>query len=278
MKLGMNIRNWGPTATPGFLTECAQYADRSGLDAIWFNDHVAMPPSLENNPYGIPQDMGDIVDPLAFGNFLAGITSRIEFGTGVLVIPYRPALLTNKLIASIQVLSGNRFLLGIGPGYLDEEFKALGVPRTRRGKITDEILTLLNESSKNEIVNSNGQDVALKPRLPLPPIYIGGNATVAIPRAIKLGHGWMPVSSSPDELKPDIARMHEQGAAAGRSDLKTVHMKTLPLAERNEAIDLACAYQAVGVDHLVHTQGYDSPAHYAEVVDQVDGEIRAGLK
>ena len=277
MKLGMNIRNWGDTATPDFITECAQYADRSTLDAIWFNDHVAMPPVLENNPYGVPLDMGNIIDPLAFGNFLAGITTRIHFGTGVLVIPYRPPLLTNKLITSIQVLSGNRFLLGIGPGYLEEEFKALGVPRSRRGKITDEILTLLQESSKNEVVNANGQDVALKPMLPLPPIYVGGNADVAIPRAIKLGHGWMPVSAMPDELKPNIARLHEEGAAAGRDDLVTVHMKTLPLAERNEAIELACAYQEVGVNHLVHTQGYDSPAQFAEVVDQVDGEIRAAL-
>ncbi|MCZ6892749.1 MAG: LLM class flavin-dependent oxidoreductase, partial [Gammaproteobacteria bacterium] len=101
MKLGMNIRNWGPTATPDFLRACAEAADKSTLDAIWFNDHIGLPPKLENNDYGIPDDMGAILDPLAFSNFLAAVTRRIHFGTAVLIIPYRSAILTNKLIATI---------------------------------------------------------------------------------------------------------------------------------------------------------------------------------
>lgn len=277
MKLAMNIRNWGPTATPAFLTECAQAADNSGLDAIWFNDHIGLPPVIENNEYGIPSDMGDIIDPLAFGNYLAGITKRIHFGTGVLVIPYRPALVTSKLLASIQMLSGNRFLLGVGPGYLEEEFRALGVARNRRGKITDETLALLHRCSESHVVESHGQAIELKPKLPLPPIYVGGKASVAIPRAVKLGHGWMPVSSSPAELQPDIARLHEQAAEAGRSGLEVVHMKTLPLADPAAARDLACEYQQAGVTHLVHTQGYDSPAQYKEVVEQIDRDVRQAL-
>ncbi|MGR8918407.1 MAG: TIGR03619 family F420-dependent LLM class oxidoreductase [Gammaproteobacteria bacterium] len=277
MKLGMNIRNWGPTATPEFLAACARAADDSTLDAIWFNDHIGLPPVIENNVYGIPEEMGDIVDPLSFGAFLAAVTTRIEFGTGVLVVPYRPMLLTNKLIASIQVLSGNRFLLGIGPGYLDEEFRALGVPRSRRGRITDETLEFLRASAADPLVEANGQPLVLKPALPLPPIYVGGSAKVAIPRAVRLGDGWMPVGATPAELAPDVATLQAQAADAGRSPLEVVQMKTLPLDDAAAAADLACAYREAGVTHLVHTQGYDSPAHYAEVVDQVDGAIRAAL-
>ncbi len=277
MKLGMNIRNWGPTATPDFLRGCAEAADRSGLDAIWFNDHIGFPPKIENNEYGIPEDMGAVLDPLAFGTYLAAVTERIAFGTAVLVVPYRPMLLTNKLLTTIQVLSGNRFLLGVGPGYLEEEFRALGVPRSQRGKITDETLAFLNESSKNGLVEANGQPLLLNPVLPRPPIYIGGGPGVAIRRAIEHGDGWMPVGIAPDELAPLVADLHRQASDAGREGLEVIAMKTLPLEDGAAAADLACAYRDAGATQLVHTQGYDSPAHYAEVVAQVDGEIRKAV-
>ena len=155
--------------------------------------------------------MGVILEPLAFGAYLAATTNRIRFGTAVLILPYRPLILTSKLISTIQVLSDNRFLLGVGPGYLAEEFKALGVPRTRRGKITDETLAFLHETSRDELIEANGQPFLLKPRLNRPPIFIGGAAKVAIPRAVKFGDGWMPVSIEPDELKPQVDELQPTG-------------------------------------------------------------------
>ena len=277
MKLAMNIRNWGPTATPQFLTACAQAADKSGLDAIWFNDHLGFPPKIENNTFGLSSDMGKIIDPLAFGTFLAACTQRIQFGTGVLVLPYRPKILTAKLISAIQVLSDNRFLLGIGPGYLAEEFRALGVPRNQRGRITDETIDFLRGCAASELIEEHGQPLLLEPRLQCPPIYIGGSAAVAIPRTLRCGDGWMPVGTLPYELAPHIADLQSQAAAIGRGTLEVVAMKTLPLAERQAAIDMAGAYRDAGVTHLVHTQGYDSPQQYAEIVAQIDGEIRRAL-
>ena len=277
MKLAMNIRNWGPTAQPDFLRACAEAADRSTLDAIWFNDHIGLPPKIENNEYGIPDDMGAIVDPLAFASYLAGITQRILFGTAVLVVPYRPAILTNKLLSAAQTLSGNRFLLGIGPGYLEEEFRALGVARNRRGRITDETLAFLHATAANPLVEVNGQPLVLAPALALPPIYVGGKAEVAVPRAIKYGAGWMPVGQSPDELIAPIIDLQQRAKDAGKGKMEVIAMKTLPLASPGEATELAQAYQAAGVTQLVHTQGYDSPDQYAEIVSQIDGEIRAAL-
>jgi probable F420-dependent oxidoreductase len=277
VKLGMNIRNWGPTATPEFLRACAEAADRSRLDAIWFNDHLGMPPAIENNNYGIPMDMGAIMDPLAFGAFLAACTKRIEFGTGVLILPYRPPIVTSKLLSTIQVLSGNRFLLGVGPGYLEEEFRALGVPRAKRGQLTDSMIDFLRECASADVVEQHGQPFLLKPRLNCPPIYIGGSAKIAIPRAVRCGDGWMPVGSLPAELAPQIAEMHQRGADAGRRGLEVVAMKTLPLENMAAAIEMAQGYRDAGVTHLVHTQAYASPQQYAEVVDQVDGDIRRAL-
>ena len=115
-------------------------------------------PEIKNNVFGVPKEMGSIIDPLGLACYFASVTRRVRFGTGVLVLPYRPALLTNKLLTAIQVLSDNRFLLGIGAGYLAEEFQALGVPIKKRGQITDETLALLNESSQSSLVESNGQD------------------------------------------------------------------------------------------------------------------------
>lgn len=277
MKLAMNIRNWGPTASPEFLRGCAEAADRSSLDAIWFNDHLGFPPVIEDNAFGLSADMGAILDPLGFATFLAACTERIRFGTGVLILPYRPPLVTAKLIATIQVLSNKRFLLGIGPGYLAEEFRALGVPRNKRGQLTDATIDFLRDCAASELIEQNGQPLLLRPKLDCPPIYIGGGAAVAIPRTVRCGDGWMPVGLSPEELAPQVAELHQRAADAGRDGLEVVAMKTLPLEQPAAAIELAEAYRDAGVTHLVHTQGYDSPAHYAEVVAQIDGEIRAAL-
>jgi len=277
MKLAMNIRNWGPTATPDFLRACAEAADRSGLDAIWFNDHLGLPPALDDNPFGLQPEMGAIVDPLSFATFLAACTDRIAFGTGVLVLPYRPKILTSKWLASIQILSKNRFLLGIGPGYLDEEFRALGVERSRRGRDTDDMIDFLRGCAESELIEENGQSLRLSPKLQCPPIYVGGSPAVAIPRTVRCGDGWMPVAMSPNDLAPHIRDLNQRAADAGRNVPDVVAMKTLPLADRAAAVEMAQGYREVGVTHLVHTQGYDSPSQYAEIVAQLDGEIRAAL-
>ena len=270
MELGINIRNWGPTATREFLTESAIIVDNSSIDALWFNDHIGFPPEIKNNVFGVPKEMGSIIDPLGLACYFASVTKRVRFGTGVLVLPYRPALLTNKLLTAIQILSGDRFLLGIGAGYLAEEFQALGVPIKKRGKITNEILALLNESSENPLVESHDQAFLLEPKLSKPPIYIGQNAEIAFERAIRYGDGWMPVSQSPEELKPKIKTFQSMAQDAGRGTLEVVAMKTLPLENDSEANELVESYKDVGVSQLVHTQGYESVKQYAEIVNQVE--------
>lgn len=277
MKLGMNIRNWGPTATPSFLRACAVVADCSTLDAIWFNDHLAMPPLSEGDSSAISPDLSTFLDPLGLATFLAACTDRISFGAAVLVLPYRPLIVTAKLVTTIQVLSNNRFLLGVGSGHLVEEFRALGVPRNQRGQLTDSTIDFLRECSETDLVEQNGQPIVLRPQLNCPPIYIGGTPEVAIPRAVRCGDGWMPTGMLPAELAPSIAEMHQLAADTGRNKLEVIAMKTLPLEDRSASIEMAQGYRDAGVTHLVHTQGVDSPEHYAEVLAQLDGEIRASL-
>jgi len=269
VKLGTNIRNWGVTATPACIEACAKHADASTLDSIWLNDHIGLPPTLEHNPYGISPDMSHILDPLGVACFLAAVTSRIEFGIGVLILPYRPALPTLKWLATVQVLSRNRFLLGTGVGYLDEEFKALGVPKTQRGKLNDEVLALIDVAARSDIVVSNGQALVLKPRLQRPRVYIGGGPDVSLGRAVRYGDGWMPVGMTPGELAPHVEELQRLASDAGRPAMEVVLMKTLPLNDPPAALALARAYAEVGVTHLVHTQGVPDASEFAAVVDSL---------
>ncbi len=278
MKIGMNYRNWGPYATRENLLACARIADQSSLDSIWVNDHIGLPTAGWDNPFGIPQEMGNIVDPFAVMAFLGAVTSRIEFGSGVIVAPYRPPLPTAKWLQSIQVLSNNRMLFGLGAGYLSEEFKALGVDKRRRGVLTDAMLDLLHKAFTEEEVQCHGQALALKPQPKRPPFYIGGTPQVAMARAIARGDGWMPVGTLPAELKPLVKDFQQGAADAGRAPLRVVAMKTLSLANLQEAVEMAQAYRDAGVTHLVHTQAYDTPAQYQEIVDIVCAEIRPAVQ
>ncbi len=278
MKIGVNYRNWGAYATRENLLACARIADESSLDSVWVNDHIGFPQGEWHNEYGISEAMGQIIDPYAAMTFLGAVTSRIEFGSAVIIGPYRPPLPTAKWLQSIQVLSGNRMTFGVGPGYLTEEFKALGVDKSRRGKLTDELLDLLHKAFSDDTVECNGQALVLMPQPKRPPFLIGGGPQIAIPRAVKRGDGWMPVSIAPSDLKPLVADFNRQAADAGRDPLAVVAMKTLPLENLSESIELAQAYRDAGATALVHTQNYDTPAQYQEFIDIVCEEIQPAVK
>lgn len=276
MKIGVNYRNWGPYATRENLLACARIADESTLDSIWVNDHIAFPAGGWKKGYPVPEmvwGMGNIVDPFAAMVFLGAVTSRIHFGSGVVVLPYRPALPTAKWLQSIQVLSGDRMLFGVGVGYFPEEFQALGVPKSQRGKITDDTLDLLHQAFSGDPVECNGQDIVFAPQTKRPPFLIGGATEVAIPRAIARGDGWMPMGILPGDLKPLIKDFQQRAADAGRGPMEVAIMKTLPLDNVSEAVELAQAYRDAGATHLVHTQSYDTPDEYRAFVDVVSQEI-----
>src|SRR5246127_4857777 len=134
MKLGLYVRNMGPQSTRETLLDCARAAEQAGVDHLWVADHVAIPPDQAEG------SGGRYLDPLATLAFLAAATTRIGLGTGVLVLPYRPALPTAKWIATIQELSAGRLRLGVGVGWMEPEFRALGVDVRRRARIADATL------------------------------------------------------------------------------------------------------------------------------------------
>src|SRR5713226_9009756 len=116
MKFGIAIRNMGPQSTATTLTACARAAERLGYDALFVSDHLCIPPDQTEG------SGGRYLDVLATLAFIAGATDKIRLGVSVLVVPYRPAVLTAKQLATIQELSGERLILGVGVGWMKAEF------------------------------------------------------------------------------------------------------------------------------------------------------------
>src|SRR5271156_3372621 len=144
MKYGIAIRNMGPQSTRDTLIACARAAERLGFDAIFVSDHLALPPD------DVEGSGGRYLDVLATLAFLAGATSRIRLGVSVLVLPYRPAVLTAKQVATIQELSGERLILGTGVGWMKPEFDALGADIKTRGALSTETLAVIRHLWDND--------------------------------------------------------------------------------------------------------------------------------
>jgi probable F420-dependent oxidoreductase len=271
MKLGLYLRNMGPQSTRETLLECARAAEAAGVDDLWVADHVAIPPDQAEG------SGGRYLDPLATLAFLAAATTRIGLGAGVLVIPYRPALPTAKWIATIQEISGGRLRLGVGVGWMEAEFRALGVARERRGAITDATLGFLHRAFSADEVEEHGQRFLFLPRPPEPPIFVGGSGPHARRRAARYGDGWMPGGGDPAKLASEITELRELFAAAGKPPPEVVALTSLPLRDWRQAADHAQSLAAAGVTQLVHAWRYADATEFARVAEVVAAKLRPTL-
>lgn len=211
MRFGMALRVMGEAAHADTLLRCTHHAEEAGLDELWVADHVAIPPDDAEG------SNGRYLDPLTTLAWLAAHSRRIGLGTAVLILPYRAALPTAKAVATIQELSGGRLSLGVGVGWMEAEFRALGVDRQRRGAIADATLDLLRRcfDAADDVVHENGQPFLFRPRPVRPRILVGGQPPHALARAVRYGDGWMPMSADPDRLAPAIAELRRLADAAG---------------------------------------------------------------
>lgn len=263
MKIGMGLRNMGAVADRDTLTQCAQAAETAGVESLWVFDHIAIPPEESEGSGGL------YLDPLATLAYVAGCTKTIGLGTGVLVVPYRPALITAKWLATIQQLSGDRLMLGVGPGWMPAEFKAAGVDRSQRGRITDETLAFIHSCFADDLVSANGQEFLFRPRPARPPIYVGGAGDHAIRRALELGDGWIPIGKTPDELSPLISEYRERASAAGKANPEIVTFSKLDSDDPVAAEATVNAFAAAGVDRLVWICPYENADHCQAELDKM---------
>ena len=218
VKLGVAVRSMGPQSRSEILGPAVLDAESAGLDTVWVQDHLAIPPDDAEG------SGGRYLDPLTTLAWLAGRTERIGLGTGVLNLPYRPPLPTAKAIATVQELSGGRLRLGVGVGWMKPEFQALGVPRGERGKRTDATLDFLRRAFADDVVRENGQDFLFLPRPERPPIYVGGHGEHALRRAARFGDAWLPMGGSPEDLANARSRLGELAEEFGRPQARIVCM------------------------------------------------------
>ena len=213
MKFAIAIRNMGPQSNRATIRACARIAEQAGFDALFVSDHLCIPPDQTEG------SGGRYLDVLATLAFIAGATEKIRLGVSVLVVPYRPAVLTAKQVATIQELSGERMILGVGVGWMKPEFAALGVDIRKRGAITDETLRVIHHLFSADVPGAyDGPLVKFPsfvflPRPKRPPIWIGGNGPAAMNRVLKFGDGWHPMLPAA-ELKAKVEELNAQRASS----------------------------------------------------------------
>jgi probable F420-dependent oxidoreductase len=227
MRFGVWVPNCRHLATPETIRGAAARAEQLGYDSVWVSDHVVVPRANVAN-------FGETVfDPLVTLAVLAGATTRVQLGTTVLIVPYRNAIVTAKMVSSLDALSGGRVVLGIGAGWVAAESAMLGVPFARRGAMTDEHLEAMRElwtsptpSFAGEYTQFDGLVFAPAPvQKPHPPIWVGGHSGAALRRTARFGAAWHPINRSPEELRAGMAELARWCQARGRSTLPALTLR-----------------------------------------------------
>ena len=237
MSFGVILPNHVSIAGPEAYRTIATRAEELGFDHVWLGDHIVMPsrtasdyPDTETGESPFDPDQ-PAPDPLATMAYLAGCTTRIKLGTFVLIVPQREPLSTAKIISTVDCMSGGRFLLGVGVGWQEEEFLAVGVDTFReRGAVTDEYLRIYKELWTESDPEFDGRysrfsRIKFHPKpaqKPHPPIWVGGYTRAAMRRAATLGDVWSPVGQQPqaalepDEMAEAIQELKDMVERAGR--------------------------------------------------------------
>ena len=230
---GLTLVGVGVTADPAAATDMAGLAEDLGFSALWVPEHVVVPARYHSRyPYsdtGRMPERGEAADdtspdPLVWLTYVAAATSRIKLGTGVFVLPQRNPLVVAKQTATVDYLSGGRLKLGIGVGWLREEFLALGETFENRGRRTDEYITVIRRLWGSRTVDFDGDYVrfaasslGISPVQPGGiPILVGGDGAAAARRAGRLGDGWFPGNVRLEEIGPLVELMGQCAAEAGR--------------------------------------------------------------
>ncbi len=231
MKFGFYLPNQGPTARPEPLAAIAKKGDELGFYCMVAGDHILVPDVIDSPyPYTVGGvfpggGTGEYFEQLTLLTYLAGVTKQIRLVPSVMIVPHRPVLLTAKILATLDVLSQGRLNLGVGVGWMEEEFQALGAPPfAQRGAVTDEYIRAFKELWTSDNPTFAGEfcrfsNVKFLPKpvqQPHPPIWVGGHSLPAIRRAARLGDGWMHAGGDPAELDACLRRLAELRAEYGR--------------------------------------------------------------
>jgi probable F420-dependent oxidoreductase len=311
LRFGVHLSHYRAFDVPEPAVELAQLAEESGFSSVWVGDHIVQPRDVKTVYPGDPpgtfrttQAPGGMADPLVLLGVIAGKTTTLRLGLYVLIVPYRPAMLTAKQISTLDALSGGRAIAGAGVGWLEQEFEALGVPFEERGPRTDEAIKVWRELWTGKNVEFHGNYTDFKPLFMLPrpvqpggpPVWIGGGSAPARRRAALLGDGWLPNTITAARYGSLIGEIREQAAAAGRTATTAAVAKRMKIVDTSQAqgdpadpklplfgtpdeiIAEIRAYRDAGVEEFVISQSGNQPEEIEELIKRFSRDIMPAFK
>ncbi len=315
MKLGVAVGNFGTYGESGGAAELVEIAERAellGYDSVWLHDHLFMPAAIRSRyPYNEAGIAGfawrqDIFDPLALMGAIAVRTRRVQIGTSVLIVPYRSPVVLAKMLATADQLARGRIVLGIGVGWMREEFEQLGIGAYYpvRGRITDEWIRVCLELWSDGASSHHGEHHSFDEvgAWPKPwsggrvPIWVGGKGEIAARRTARYGDGYHSITSTPDELRTEIALVHRELERAGRDPQRVVISMLGPMIALDGAvaeqpatlggstqalIDGLAAYREAGLDHaelIPAGAAPNTPRRYMDAMQYLAEEVFPALR
>jgi probable F420-dependent oxidoreductase len=300
MKLGICLPHYGrPIEVPRIL-EVARHAESRGLDSIWVTDHVIVPTQTSV----IYRE--DMLDPLAVLPWLAGVTGRIALGTSVVILPYRSPIPVAKLLASVDVLSAGRLIVGAAIGWLEGEFDALGVPFRERVSRSEEALELFQTlwtqaHPRLQTRRHRLGDVTFSPmplQRPRPPLWIGGNSEGALRRVARFGDGWHATATTVEAFGQGAESVRRLWKEAGREGEPALSLRIPILVDgvHRAAVDMALirgrhvvsgpvakiaeelqAYRALGCGHIALEVSYSTFPAIHDTIDAIGERLRPAV-
>ena len=311
MRYGFYLPTRGPTAAPAALETLVTRGEALGFASVMIADHVVFPVTITSKyPYTVTGAFpggGDALEQLALMAFIAGKTRRLRLVSSVMILPHRNPVVTAKTLATIDVLSSGRVTVGVGVGWLREEFQALGAPDfDRRGAVSDEYLRIFKVLWTQSPASFEGkfyrfEEIRCLPapvQKPHPPIWVGGHSPAALRRVARHGDGWHPVGANPAvplrpaELRASLDELYRLTEKEGRDPRALTISYKAPVYDVTQALDAAGAerrpfsgshaqiaddvatYARLGVSELIFDFRSDSLPESLERMERFGGLIR----
>ena len=309
MRFGFYLPTRGRTAEPHAIEAMVAHGEALGFSSVVVADHLVFPVTIHSRyPYtvsGAFPGQGDALDQLSLMAFVAGKSRRLRLISSVMILPHRNPVVTAKMLATIDVLSGGRVTVGVGVGWLREEFQALGAPDfDRRGAVSDEYLRIFKTLWTQDPASFRGEFYSFEAlrclphptQKPHPPIWVGGHSKVALHRVASLGDGWHPVGATPavplrpPEMRASLDELRRLADAERRDFAALTISFKAPLYDPGQGVDGGAdrrpftgstqaiaddigIYAGLGVSELIFdfraetlTESLDRMAHFAPLI------------
>jgi probable F420-dependent oxidoreductase len=256
MKFGLFAINYGTCADPDVAVGVARHAEAAGFESVWTGEHVVLPdpqPPRATLPPTLP-----LLDTVVSLGLIAATTTTIRVGSGIIVLPFRNPVVLAKELATVDVVSSGRLLVGVGAGYVRREFDAVGVPMAERGRRMDDYIDAMRAlwsmerpRHRGPFVSFSGVDAHPRPlQRPAPPILVGGESRGALRRATTRGNGWYGFGLDPAETRLCIDELGRMAREYGRPpDLGELELTVTPVGPFDRAT--VQRYEELGVHRLV---------------------------